>query len=56
MEGGLLEQRESAAGIEAAKEQEDDESRVVEDFLKTKIGRGQRGYKKHHEESWGMGK
>ena len=40
MEGGLLDQREDTSGIGTAKEQEVAEGEVVEDFLKTKIGRG----------------
>ena len=40
MEGSLLDQRENTSGMDAAKEQEVAEGRAVEDFLKTKIGRG----------------
>ena len=40
MEGGLWDQRENTSGIGTAKEQEVAEGEAVEDFLKTKIGRG----------------
>ena len=40
MEGGVLDQGEDTSGIGSAKEQGDAEGEAVEDFLKTKIGRG----------------
>ena len=40
MEGGVLDQWEDTSGIGSAKEQGDAEGEAVEDFLKTKIGRG----------------
>ena len=40
MKGGLLDQREDTSGNGTAKELEVAEGEAVEDFLKTKIGRG----------------